>query len=153
MAKDFFIKSWLASHFTTHFFLHEIFFVLFGGYFVTSLFSQRFSLVSSLTVLVLAAAPISIELIRKFKPRFDPRGKPVDDSYSIVWGRYWTLIFLAALICITGLGLSFIKWNVAPICLAVLWIMLLWAHRKSDKFVVTIGILQYCTYSFLAIII
>ena len=154
MAKDFFIKQWLEKHFTTHFLIHEVFFIIFGWFFISSLSSDDITQTSQLFIYTaLLTGPISIELIRKFKPRLDPKGVAVKDSYCVMWGRTKTIILLACLMMLTSISLSMIKSNSLFILVGVLLSVVLWKARKRDKRVVLVGIVQYMLFAILANII
>lgn len=151
MAKDFFIKQWLEHHFTSHFLIHEVFFFILGGYFIISLNDFPWSLHLWLTGLpVLVAAPMSIELIRKYKPRYNPQGKAVQDTYSTVWGRSQTVIFLMTLTLIVGTGLHFSKPGNYFLPLSLLFTLSLWHVRRHDGLVIVLGAVQFLTLAFLS---
>ena len=97
MAKEFFVPDWLNQHFNLYLLSHEVIFILFGLFFmlVTNENLKTNSLFLALGALT--AAPASVEIIRKFSPRFDKKGKAVQDTYSTVWGRNVALTVLILL--------------------------------------------------------
>jgi len=150
MAKDFFIKNWLDGHFTTHFFIHETFFIIYGWFFITSL-SSHLSFARLLPVLgILVFGPMTVELIRKYTPRRSSRGGIVKDSYCAVWGAKNTLCFLMLLTFLLGFQSSLVKSNQLFIIVAAVIILTLLLLRKSDKLVIFLGAGQYLLFSLLA---
>lgn len=156
MTKEFFISNWLNRHFTAYFLIHEAIFLLFGIYFITVI-DQTIPPISFrllLTLIMLLAAPMSIEIIRKFSPRFDSKGKTVADTYSSVWGRKNALVALVMLSFLIGLALTIIKTNyiflVFSLIIILSWITL---RLKSDKIIIITGVISFLGFVLLANII
>jgi len=146
MAREFFIPSWLDRHFTIYFLIHEMIFLLFGIYFISVInrFTPPISIKFLLIIFALIAAPVNIEIIRKFSPRFDSKGMPVADTYSSVWGRKNTLIILTALSFCIGLVLTIIKSNFIFLIFSLLTILSWRIFRlKSDKTIILIGVINF----------
>ena len=156
MAKDFFIPRWLDKHFTTYFLIHEVIFLLFGVFFVVAASSQIIAFTSQMLIIlaILTFAPMSIEVLRKFKPRYDKAGKAVKDTYSTVWGRSNALLVLIGLSLTVGLGLTFLKQSYIFVLFSLL-IVLVWITigRKSDTGVIAIGAINFLGFAILANII
>jgi UbiA prenyltransferase family len=151
MTKDFFIKPWLSTHFTAHFLIHEVYFIILGYFFISSLTGNTYNIsqiFSSLVVLLVA--PMSVEIIRKYKPRYDPHGKPVKDTYCTVWGERNTLLFLSALVVSNGYCLFYLKGSIEIMLCSLLFVASIWVVRKYDKLVVVLGVGQFLALSFLA---
>lgn len=153
MAKDFFIKSWLDKHFTTHFFIHELFFVIFGSFFVFNLSNNDVGNQIVVNILILVLAPMSVELVRKFKPRSDTKGNIVKDSYVAVWGRIQTIIFLILLTLGTAAGLSWLSSNPTFLIVATMISFLMWIFKKNNKIVMILGATQYVLLALISNII
>ena len=113
MAKEFFIPRWLNKHFTLYFLIHEVIFLLFGIFFISAVSYQIVTLNTQtiIALVILTFAPMGVEVIRKFKPRYDKAGKAVADTYSTVWGRKNALLVLIGLSLTVGLGLTFFKYS------------------------------------------
>lgn len=156
MAKEFFVSEWLNKHFTFYFLVHEIIFLLFGAFFiiVINLSFLDFSPLTLSALVVLVSAPASIEIIRKFKPRYDKTGRAVADTYSTVWGRNNALLVLMGLSVSTGLGLFLIK-NSIYFLLYSLLMFIAWVifAQKSNKAAILIGAVNFLGFAILANII
>jgi len=152
MAKEFFIPRWLNKHFTTYFLIHEVIFLLFGLFFVSAINPHliNFNLQAIVLLVILTAAPMSIEVIRKFKPRYDKSGKAVADTYSTVWGRSNALLSLIGLSIVVGVGLFLLKHSYLflffSLMIVMSWLIL---GRKSDKAVVLIGAINFLGFALL----
>lgn len=106
MAKEFGIADWLQKHFTFYFLSHELIFLLWAwlGMSLTAFpFGALEEYSSQFVVLVLA--PVTIELLRKFAPRYDVQGNPTDDSYSVAWGEEFTTAVVFILFAFWVMGL------------------------------------------------
>lgn len=156
MAKEFFIPRWLDKHFTIYFLIHEVIFLLFGIFFISAVSSQRatFSFQTIVILAILTFAPMSIEVMRKFKPRYDKSGRAVEDTYSTVWGRSNALFVLIGLSLIVGLGLAFFKQSFIFLLFSfVVIIAWLSVGRKSDTGVIAIGAINFLGLAIFANII
>lgn len=155
MAVEFGIGTFLSRHFTLSFLLHEIVFIWLGLYMIAVLApgmrADPLQLTSMLSVLVMA--PITVELIRKFKPRFDQQGREVPDTYSTVWGRSETLFIVMALTVAVG-GVMVIRFNSMPIFIAMAVFYVLFARwgKQSDTMVVLVGAAQFLVFAVLSLI-
>lgn len=151
MAKEFFVSDWLEKHFTTYFLSHEAIFIFFGLFFLSTLWmaTPQSNQTWILALAVLAAAPMSVEVIRKFKPRYDSEGREVPDTYSTVWGRNNALGVLIGLSIFTGVALSILIGSVFFVGLSV-FMMVLWLTlgRKSDKATFLIGVFNFLGFAF-----
>lgn len=156
MAKEFFIPRWLDKHFTIYFLIHEVIFLLFGIFFISAVGSQviNFSFQTMIILAILTFAPMTIEVIRKFKPRYDTTGKPVKDTYSTVWGRNNALLVLIGLSLVVGLGLAFFKQSFIFLIFNLV-VILAWLSvgRKSDTGAIIIGAISFLGYAILANVI
>ena len=152
MAKEFFIPRWLDKHFTIYFLIHEVIFLLLGLFFVSALNPNVLNAdLHTLTLLViLISAPMSIEVIRKFKPRYDKSGKAVADTYSTVWGRSIALLVLIGFSLVVGIGLFLLKHSYFflffSLMIVISWLVL---GRKSDKAVILIGAINFLGFALL----
>lgn len=153
MAKDFFLHSWLRRHFTVDFLIHEVIFVFFG---IAFLFAAEPSMIGQperlfLSLIILLLAPMQVEIIRKFKPRHDPSGHAVADTYTTVWGRPATMTTLILLSAGIATGLMMLKSSL----LFVLWSLLFvtglrWKGNRSDTVVIVIGVAHFIGCALLA---
>lgn len=153
MAKEFFVSDWLNKHFTLYFLVHEVIFLLFGIFFIVvinqSFLSFNLSTLSALIILV--SAPASIEIIRKFKPRYDKAGRVVADTYNVVWGSNNALFVLMVLSVSIGLGLFFIKNSLYFLLFSTLMLIAwLFFAQKSDKAAILIGAVNFLGFAILA---
>lgn len=152
-AKEFFVPKWLDKHFTIYFLLHEVIFLLLGLFFVFALSLHIFNVNSNLLIslVVLTASPMSIEVIRKFRPRYDKSNKAVADTYSTVWGRRNALLVLISLSFVVGIGLFMLKHSnfflLFSFINAIAWQLL---GKKSDMAVMIIGIVNFLGFALLA---
>lgn len=152
MAKEFFISDWLNKHFNIYLLSHEVIFIFFGLFFATVI-SGDIGVVDTkfLTLGVLFAAPVSIEIVRKFSPRYDKKGKAVRDTYSTVWGRGVAITVLLLLALITGLLLTIIKDNYLPFLFsALISVAALVVGKKSDKVITIAGSVNFLGLTFLS---
>ena len=97
---------------------------------------------------------MSIEVIRKFNPRFDKSGKAVGDTYSTVWGRNNALLVLIGLSLIVGSGLTYLKYSYIFLLFSFVmietWLVI---GKKSNSAVIIIGAINFLGFAFLANII
>lgn len=153
MAKEFFLSDWLNKHFTLYFLIHEVIFLLFAVFFVTAINPSFLSFNPStlFALIILVSAPVSIEIMRKFRPRHDKKRKVVADTYSTVWGRNNALFILMALSLSMGLGLALLKNSFYPLIFNVP-ILITWLifAQKSDKAVILIGAINFIGFAILA---
>lgn len=153
MAKEFFLSEWLNKHFTLYFFVHEIIFLLFGTFFIRAINWSflNFNTLTLSALVVLVAAPVSIEIIRKFKPRYDKTGKVVADTYGTVWGRNNALLALMVLSTSIALGLYLIKNSLYFLIFSAL-MLIAWSifAQKSDKAAILIGAINFLGFAILA---
>jgi len=151
MAYKFFSRSWLDTHFTVDFIVHEVIFILFGFYFISALHPQGVELTvySLVSLVALTTAPISIEIMRKFNPRHDKKGKVVEDTYSTVWGRNVALTALVYGSFITAVCLSYLK--ASPIYIVTVGILLvLWCTvMYRSKHVAIVAAISFLLQSLL----
>lgn len=153
MAKEFFISTWLNRHFTLYFLVHEVIFILFGAYFISVININFLSLDVRFVLLlsILVFAPVSIEIIRKFSPRYNKEGQAVIDTYSTVWGRTNAVMILIGLSLYLGITLTFLKSSYYFIIFSSInifaWVLL---AKKSDKFIKAIGIINFLGFALLA---
>lgn len=153
MAKEFFISSWLNRHFTLYFLSHEVIFVLFGLFFISAInpLILRSVINSLLLIGVLVAAPVTVEVIRKFSPRYSKDGRVVADTYSTVWGRNTAILVLIGLSLFMGLATTAIKdsyyFLLFGIITTVAWLTF---GKKLDKVVILIGVVSFLGYAILA---
>ena len=156
MAKEFFIPRWLNKHFTIYFLIHEVIFLLFGLFFVSAINSHliNLNLQTFVLLVILTAAPMSIEVIRKFKPRYDKSGKAVADTYGTVWGRNNALFVLISLSLIVGIGLTYLKYSYVFLLFSFVvigaWLVI---GKKSNSAVIVIGAINFLGFALLANII
>lgn len=156
MAKEFFIPKWLNKHFTTYFLIHEVIFLLLGLFFLIALNPDdvRFNLHTLILLTVLTTAPMSIEIIRKFSPRYDTLGKAVADTYSTVWGRSNSLLILISSSLVVGIGLFILKNSYIFILFNIMTVIAwLTFGKKSDTAVILIGAINFLGFALLANII
>lgn len=151
MAKEFFMPEWLNRHFNLYLLSHEVIFILFGIFFimVTNEDLKMTNLFFSLGVLL--TAPFSVEIIRKFSPRYDKKGKAVHDTYTTMWGRVGAIIILLLLMLLTGLFLTIIKNSYLPLSFSTfLSLVALFFGKKSDRIIVTAGAINFLGLALLA---
>lgn len=150
MAKEFFVPDWLNRHFNLYLLSHEVIFILFGLFFmlVTNENLKTNSLLLALGTLT--AAPASVEIIRKFSPRYDKKGKAVQDTYSTVWGRNAALTILILLSVFTALFLTIIKNSPYFLLFILITLCVLFVMKSSDKAVKTIGAINFLGLAILA---
>jgi len=151
MAKEFFIPEWLNRHFNLYLLSHEAIFILFGLFFITIINGRFVSTNNSYLALgVLLTAPFSIEIIRKFSPRYDKKGKPVQDTYSTVWGRNTALSILVLLLFLTALFLTLLKDSYHYLLFLLFSFFILLLFKSSDKAVKIIGAVIFLGLAVLA---
>lgn len=140
MAKEFYLGSWLERHFTTYFLIHEAFFVLLGLWVIFSMkLSINFTTVAWLVSFL--AAMMSIEIVRKFEIRKDPRGKIVRDTYTAVWGENTTRSYLELLTLISGIALSYAESSYIPAIIAAAAALVLnFLRPESSRLQIILGI-------------
>ena len=150
MAKEFFVPEWLNRHFNLYLLSHEVIFILFGLFFILVIgeYSKNSGLFLALGTLT--AAPASIEIVRKFSPRYDKKGKPVQDTYSTVWGRNMALTILILLSFFTALFLTLIKNSPYFLFFILVTLSFLFVMKSSDKAVKTIGAINFLGLGILA---
>ncbi|KKQ77379.1 MAG: UbiA prenyltransferase [Parcubacteria group bacterium GW2011_GWA1_38_7] len=150
MAKEFFISDWLNRHFNLYLLSHEVIFIFFGLFFMLvtneNLMTNSFPLVLG----TLTVAPVSVEIIRKFSPRYDKKGKAVQDTYSTVWGRNVALTILILLSFFTALFLTIIKNSPYFLLLILITLCILFVMKSSDKAVKIIGAINFLGLAILA---
>ena len=98
----------------------------------------------------LTVAPVSVEIIRKFSPRYDKKGKAVQDTYSTVWGRNVALTILILLSFFTALFLTIIKNSPYFLLLILITLCILFVMKSSDKAVKIIGAINFLGLAILA---
>lgn len=137
-AVEFFSKDWMAEHFTASFLIHEFLYLPFFAW-VAFVLGAPFSGATVTGLFALALLFVSIELARKFRPRFDPSGAVVSDTYSAVWGRPITLAVLLVLMMASGV-LAFVA-GASPIApgISAALVLLALARRASDSWVTVIA--------------
>lgn len=152
MAKEFFVSGWLNRHFNLYLLSHEVIFILFGLFFISVISNGNLDGVSNmpLKIGVLLAAPASVEIVRKFSPRFDKKGKSVHDTYSTVWGRETALSILVSLIFFCALFLTLIKDSYSFLALILASFSILMLLKSSDKVVKIIGAINFLGLAILA---
>ena len=136
--------------------LGTVIFFLFGLFFVSAINPHliSFNLQTLFILVVLTAAPMSIEVIRKFKPRYDKSGKAVGDTYSTVWGRNNALLVLIGLSLIVGIGLTYLKHSYIFLPFSFILILAMFTiGKKSNSAVTIIGAINFLGFAFLANII
>ena len=140
MAKEFFIKNYLTSHLLVALFLHQIIFVVYVFYAISSL-AGIFSLPVGPSLLslvfLLFSQPLLFELGRKLDHRRDSQGLATDDTYVYRWGlnRSFALImavaaaqFVSLLILFKGERLVVL----APYFLFFCFIVFIFFHRRKE---------------------
>jgi len=153
MAKEFFVSSWLNRHFTFYFLSHEVVFVLFGIFFILVMNPHVFVKITNsfLPIWVLSTAPVTVEIIRKFGPRYGKDGKVVADTYGTVWGRSITLSILIGLSFFMALAIMLIKNSYLFLLFGIIniigWLIF---GRKSDKVAILIGVINFLGFAILA---
>lgn len=155
MAKEFFISDWLNSQFNLYLISHEVIFLFFGLYFV-GIVNGSLETVANLPLrlLILFVAPFSIEVGRKFSPRYDKKGKAVRDTYSTVWGRNVAIGVMLTSALLTGFFLTLIKNNYLPLGLSVIIsLVFIVFGKKSDKIVIVSGAINFLGLAILSNII
>ncbi|QIM17840.1 hypothetical protein G7066_02470 [Leucobacter coleopterorum] len=137
-AVEFFSRDWMARHFTASFLIHEFLYLPFFTW-VAIVLGAPFSGATVAGVVSLALLFVSIELTRKFSPRFDPSGAVVPDTYSAVWGRPITLTILLLLMIASG-ALAFVA-GASPIApgVSAALVLLALVRRASDSWVTVIA--------------
>lgn len=150
MAKEFFVPDWLNKHFNLYLLSHEVIFILFGLFFIL-VTSENLKTNSLLLALgALTTAPASVEIIRKFSPRYDKKGKAVQDTYSTVWGRGIALTILILLSSLTAIFLTIIKNSPYFLLFLLITLCILFLMKSSDKAVKTIGAINFLGLAILA---
>ncbi len=153
MAKEFFIPDWLNRHFNVYLLSHEIIFIFFGLFFAAVVSKEIFVILNNwiFTLGVLFTAPFSIEIIRKFSPRYDKNGRAVQDTYTTVWGRGAAITILLILALSSGLLLTIIKNSYLPFTLsALISLAALALGKKSDKVMTLAGSLNFLALALLS---
>lgn len=155
MAKEFFVSKWLNHHFNLYLLSHEVIFILFGIFFLRITNIELAMTGNSFLALgVLLTAPFSVEIVRKFSPRYDKKGEAVQDTYSTVWGRGVAITVLLLLGLSTGLFLTIIKNSYLPFLLsAFLSLTAIMLGKKSDKIVTLVGSVNFLGLAFLSNIV
>jgi hypothetical protein len=100
-AVEFFARDWLSRHFTVSFLIHEFLYLPLFAW-VAAVLGAGASYPTAAGVAALALLFVSIELARKFSPRYDPTGTQVEDTYGAVWGRSATLVVLLVVMLSVG---------------------------------------------------
>lgn len=152
MAKEFFAGDWFNRHFTLYFLTHEVIFVLFGIFFLATLNQHplEFDTGLLLAIGILTAAPMSIEIVRKFSPRSNKKGEIVEDTYSTVWGRRTTLFLLIVLTLFIGLACMTLKKTHYFLFYSIgTTIALLILGYNSDKEVTGVGAISFLGFALL----
>lgn len=152
MANDFYIKPWLDKHFTEHFFIHESFFIIFGWFFISSLSPQLPFTQLIQILIILVSGSMSVELVRKYKPRYSNQGKIVKDSYCAVWGTNKTLSFLIFLTSLIGLFSFMLKTNYLYLLATAIFCSIIFLVRKSDKLVIVAGAGQFLLFALFSVL-
>lgn len=152
MAKEFFIPDWLNRHFNLYLLSHEVIFILFGLFFIIVTSNGNLNLADNLALKlgVLLTAPFSVEIIRKFSPRYDKKHKEVQDTYSTVWGRNNAIVILISLSFLTSLFLILIKESYYFLLFSLLAISVLYIFKSSDKVVKILGAINFLGLAILA---
>ena len=133
-AVEFGAKRWMTAHFTASFVLHELIYIPLFAW-VAFVLGATPSLATVCGVLGAMLAFVSIEIVRKFEPRFAPDASPVADSYTVVWGRSTTLALLVLLMIAAGALLA-VAAGIAPIIVSVVAVISVLLLRRSDKAVI-----------------
>jgi hypothetical protein len=134
---EFFSGSWLERHFTLSFVLHEAIYVPLFAW-VALVLGAGPTWRTAAGVLACTALFVSIELARKFSPRFDTVGRVVLDTYSAVWGRGRTLGAMIMLVVLSGVlattaGAGAASWVIAGVAGAVALV-----RPMSDRWVTAV---------------
>ncbi|SMG30965.1 4-hydroxybenzoate polyprenyltransferase [Agreia pratensis] len=134
---EFFAGSWLDRHFTLSFLLHEaIYLPLFAW--VAFVLGASWSWRTVAGILACTLLLVSVELARKFSPRFDTAGAVVLDTYSAVWGRGRTLGAMVMLVVLSG-GLAMTAGaGLASLAIAALSAIVIVVRPASDRWVTAV---------------
>lgn len=100
-AVEFFARAWMSRHFTASFLIHEFLYLPLFAWVALAL-GAPLDWRTAAGVAALALLFVSVEIARKFSPRFDPAGGVVLDTYGAVWGRSATVVVLLSLILAVG---------------------------------------------------
>lgn len=134
---EFFSKQRLERHFTLSFVLHEAIYLpvfLWVAIVLGSTASWR----TAAGVLACTALFVSVELARKFSPRFDTEGHVVLDTYSAVWGRGRTLGAMVVLVVLSGVLATTSGAGLASSVIAVVAAAVALVRPASDRWVTTV---------------
>lgn len=136
-AVEFGAKTWMTAHFTASFVLHELIYIPLFAWVAFALgAAPSFAIVYGVLGAMLAF--VSVEIVRKFEPRFAPDATPVADSYTVVWGRSRTLAMLVVLMIAAGVLLS-LATSIVPILVSAVATVGVLVLRRSDKAVMAIA--------------
>ena len=134
---EFFSGPRLERHFTLSFVLHEaIYLPLF--LWVAVVLGAGPDWRTAVGVLACTALFVSVELARKFSPRFDTEGRVVLDTYSAVWGRGRTLGAMVVLVVLSGVLATAAGAGLASPVIAVVAAVVALVRPASDRWVTTV---------------
>nr|WP_146077641.1 hypothetical protein [Clavibacter michiganensis] len=134
---EFFAGAWLERHFTLSFLLHEaIYLPVFAWVAVVLGAAANWQTVAG--ILACTALFVSVELARKFSPRFDTSGSVVLDTYSAVWGRGRTLGAMVMLVVLSGVLALAAGAGVASLVVAAVSAIALLVRPGSDRWVTAV---------------
>ena len=137
-AVEFFARDWMSRHFTASFLIHEFLYLPFFAW-VAAVLGAQFSAATVAGVFALAFLFVSIEVARKFRPRFDPSGAMVSDTYGAVWGRSIALTVLVLLMLVSGMLAILAGAAPLALCVSAVLVALLLVRRASDSWVAVIA--------------
>lgn len=136
-AFEFFSGPWLERHFTVSFVLHEaIYLPLFAW--VAIVLGADLSWQTAAGVLACTSLFVSVELARKFSPRFDTVGAVVLDTYPAVWGRARTLGAMVMLVVLSGVLAATAGAGLVSPAIAVVAAIIALVRPASDRWVTTV---------------
>jgi hypothetical protein len=134
---EFFAGAWLERHFTSSLLLHEaIYLPLFAW--VALVLGASVSWQTAAGILACTLLFVSVELARKFSPRFDTEGAVVLDTYSAVWGRSRTLGAMVMLVVLSGVLATTAGAGLASAVVAAVAVVAAFVRPASDRWVTAV---------------
>lgn len=137
-AVEFGAKRWMTKHFTASFVLHELIYIPLFAW-VAIVLGAPLDLSFGAAVLGATLAFISVEIVRKFEPRFAPDATAVADSYTVVWGRGAAIVVLIATVIGAGVLTSLALSSLLPVVVSGVAAIAVISVRRRDKAVIAVA--------------